>query len=300
MATGTYGIKRSATVSVNDVDIFYTFQANPEDNITEVNTLNPQQVLAKLDHPENVGRILGGLYTLRLPTTVFNTRGTYSILIRPKEINARILDCGVLSAKPDIKGIIFDINELNPTDLAIFQNGGLIGYRVEYLETSPNTQERKILNTYRIITSNFRVEPVSENLTNTTQKGLRYRVNENSNLVFCTLTPSSAPSTIPNAVPFIGVPNQEVIINNTFFDPLMVKVNLVEHDADTLAIGIFGDQTLSVQDGIRTFYNENEEIYKQFDEYVIKDDTTEERLFEVREERDNIDFTKNLDDISAQ
>jgi len=300
MSTGTYGVKRSATVSASDVEIYYTFQANKENNITEVKTLNPSNVLAKLDHPDNVGRILGGMYTLKLPTTVFNTRGIYNILIRPKEISARILDCGVLSSKPDIKGIIFDLNELNPTDLATFQNGGLIGFRIEYMETSPNTEEKKILNLYRIITSNFRVEPVSENLTNTTQKGLRYRINENSNLVFCTLTPSSAPSATPNAIPFIGIPNQDVILTNTFFDPIMVTVELVEHDFDTLAIGMFGDQTLGVKDGIRTYYNESGEIYKQFDEYVIKDDVSEESLFEVKEERDNIDFTKNIDDISVQ
>lgn len=300
MATGTYGLKRVADVTANDVEIFYTFQANREDNITEVNTLNAEQTLLKLDHPDNVGRILGGLYTLRLPTTIFNTRGIYNILIRPKEIPIRILDCGVLASKPDIKGIIFDLSELNPADLATFQNGGLIGYRVEYLNTSPNVQEKKLQNLYRIITSNFKVEPISENLTNTTQKGLRYRINDNSSLVFCTLTPSSAPSATPNAIPFIGVPNQNVILTNTFFDPLMVTVELVEHDFDTLAIGIYGDQSLAVKDGIRTMYNEDGDIYKQFNEYVIKDETTEEKLFEVREERDTIDFSKNLDNISAQ
>ena len=34
----------------------------------------------------------------------------------------------------------------------------------------------------------------------------------NSNLIFCTLSPSTAPSNKPNAVPYIGQPNQNIIM----------------------------------------------------------------------------------------
>lgn len=298
MATGIYGTVRPADVSPQDVEIFYTFQDSVNTKATTVNTLNPIEVLEKYDHPNNVGRIIGGLYNLKLPTNIFNTKGIYTLMIRPKEIQTTILDCGILSAKPDIRGIIFDLSEIDTEDLAKFENNGLIGYRIEFLTFDPNSEEKKIQNYPLIITSNFRVSPVSENLNNTTQKGLRYIINDAANLVFCTVTPSSAPSINPNAVPFIGQPNQSVILTNTYFDPISIRITLVEHDFDTLAIGIYGNQTKSIEDGIRTYYNENDEIYKQFDEYVIQDDVSNDALFEVKRERDVIDFTKDFNQIS--
>ena len=127
---------------------------------------------------------------------------------------------------------------------------------------------------------------------------MKYRLNDNSSLVFCTVTPSSAPSVKPNAVPFIGTPNQEVYLIPTFFDEVNIELELTEHDFDTLAIGLFGNQTKSVADGVRTYYDENNEIYKQFSEYVIKDDVGEEKLYEVKEEKETIDFSKDFNNIS--
>ena len=54
MSTGTYGVKRSATVSASDVEIYYTFQANKENNITEVKTLNPFIYLVSFIYVLNV------------------------------------------------------------------------------------------------------------------------------------------------------------------------------------------------------------------------------------------------------
>lgn len=298
MATGVYGIKRSADVSPNDIEVYYTYAADRTTQVTEVNRLDPNQVIQKLDNPDRSGEILGGLYNLNLPTSVFNQKGFYDIIIRPKRIRTTITDCGVLAARPNIRGVIFDLQNISPEDVSRFENGGLVGYRIEYTNTDPNAQERKLQNLFRIITSNNRVEPVSENLTNTTQKGIRYRLNDNSTLTFCTVDPSSAPNAKPNATPFIGVPAQEVMLIPTNFDPIHVELQLTEHDEDTLAIGLFGDQSKSVADGIRTYYNEDGEIYKQFDEYTVKEDTTQEALFDVKEERDNIDFGKDFDNIS--
>lgn len=297
MATGNYGLVRDADVSVNDMEIFYVYSPDRATKVTEVKSLNPTQVIEKLDNPNNTGEILGGLYTLILPTTIFNRVGFYDIIIRPKRIKVRITDCGVLSSKPDIKGIIFNLNDISSDDVFRFENGNLVGYRVEYLNPNTNVAEKKIQNLFRIVTSNNKVEPVSENLTNTTQKAVRYRLNDNSSLVFCTLTPSSAPSVKPNAIPFIGQPNQEVYVIPTFFDPMFVSIQIAEHDIETLAIGLFGNQSKGVLDGVRTYYNENGEIYKQFDEYTIQTETGEEKLYEVKEERTNIDFTKDLNII---
>ena len=73
---------------------------------------------------------------------------------------------------------------------------------------------------------------------------------------------------------------------------------MVEHDIETLAYGLFGNQTKSLEDGIYTIYNFENQIYKQYNLFEIKDQFTGTPLFEVREERDNIDFTKTFDNVS--
>jgi hypothetical protein len=298
MATGVFGTKRSADFRVQDCEIFYMYSTDRATNTTEVLSLNPAQVLEKLDDPTDSGLILGGLYNLILPTSIFNKKGFYNIIIRPRRLRVRITDCGVLASKPDIRGVLFDLSSIPAEDVSKFENSNLIGYRIEYVTTNTSADEKKIQNLFRIITSNNKVEPISETLNNTNQKSVKYRLNDNSTLVFCTVTPSSAPSVKPNAVPFIGLPNQEVFLIPTIFDPIHLEIELVEHDFDTLAIGLFGNQTKAVADGTRTYYNENNQIYKQFTEYVIKDEVGAEKLYEVKEEKETIDFSKDFNNIS--
>lgn len=298
MSLGTYGIVRCADVSPSDVEIFYTYSKNRFSSNSEVFELDSNLVLKKIDNPNNVGEILGGLYNLELPTTVFNKKGIFNILIRPKRIFATIVDCGVLASNDNIKGIIFDMQTIDNNDQFRLENNGLIGYRVEFLNSDLNTSERKLQNIFRIITSNNKVEPITENLTNTSQKGVKYKLNDASTLVFCTVESSSASSVNPNAIPFIGVAGQQVKLIPTFFDPMTIELELVENDIDTLALGLFGNQSLSVQDGVRTIYNDEDEIFKQFIEYDIKDENSEEKLYEIRRENDTIDFSKDLDNLS--
>lgn len=297
MATGNYGIVRPADVSINDVEIFYTYQPDRTVKDPTVKRLLPAQVLQQKNHPDYTNRVLGGLYDLTLPTAFFNQLGVYTIYIRPKEIRLRITDCGVLASSISKRGLIFNLAETNAEDTARFENNGLIGYRVEYLNTTPSANDQKLRNLFRLITSNFRVEPIADNLNSTSQKSIRYRANDASSLVFCTLTPSSAPFIRPNLVPFIGQPGQEIILTNTFFDPIAIEVELVQYDLNSIAYGLYGDKTKSVKNGILTVYNDKKEIYKQFDEFTIQDQTTLERLYEVRKQRTQIDFTQNLDNI---
>jgi hypothetical protein len=77
----------------------------------------------------------------------------------------------------------------------------------------------------------------------------------------------------------------------------MVEIEMVENDFDTLANGLFGNQSKSDADGIYTIYNKNNEIYKQYDLFEIKDDFGQP-LYEIREERTNIDFTKDFNQIT--
>jgi hypothetical protein len=240
--------------------------------------------------------ILGGMYNLKLPADQFNRLGIYTLYIRPAEIRTKITDCGVLSALPNVKGIVVDLNNVPSQFRNKFTNQGLVGFRVEYL----NSDGTKIPNFFRVITSSFYCEPVIQNLTNTTQKSIRYRYTDGTtNLLFCTLSPSSSPTNKPNATPFIGQPNQNIVITNTFFNPVTTEIEIVEHDISTLAIALYGNQTKSIDDGIYTIYDSNNNIYKQYNLYEIRDQFNE-LLYEVRQDRgNNIDFTKNFTNITG-
>ena len=298
MATGNYGTIRPADVSIDDVEIFYSYTPNRESLTTvELQSLDPAQVLIPANNPNNVSEIFGGLYTLKLPTSVFGSKGFYSIVIRPKQIRTTIQDCGVLIDNQDVKGIVFDINQI-PLELQNrFENGNLVGYRVEYLKEQTGTGQDKIQNLFRIITSNNRALPISQNQGNS-NASQAYTFNDNSTSLFCTVSPSSAPSVKPNAIPFIGNPLQDVIITNTFFNPVMMEIEMVEFDEETLAYALFSNQTKSLEDGIYTIYNFGNEIYKQYNLYEVKDQFSGKPLFEVREQKFTIDPTKDFDDIT--
>lgn len=303
MAVGNYGTVRPADVSLDDIEVFlhYTPSRNQIGDTT-LTKLNTNDVLSQMNNPNNTGaiEIFGGMYTLTLPKTVFTEKGIYTISIKPIEIRTKILDCGVLAAKSDVKGLIFDTASANLSGQfsSRFRNSGLVGYRVEYLSNDNADGDVKVRNFFRIITSNNRVDVVNQNLTNTNQKAVRYNFNDNSTLVFCTVTPSSSSNVKPNILPFIGEPNQDVIITNTFFNPIQIEIEMVEHDIETIAYALYGPQSKSMEDGVFTNYTFDKQIYKQYNLFEIKDQFTGEPLFEIREPKTNIDFSKNFDDIS--
>lgn len=301
MAIGTYGTIRGADVSPEDVDIIlhYTPSRDSTDNFV-LKSLDAKTILRPYFNNQNTGgnaniEILGGLYNLTLPSTEFNALGIYTMYIRPAQIRTTINDCGVLSALPNVKGIIINLDNVSSQFKNKFIAQGLVGYRVEYL----NTDGSKIPNFFRVITSNFFCEPVTQNLTNTSQKAIRYRYVEGvTNLVFCTLTPSSAPTNKPNATPFIGQPNQNIILTNTFFNPITLDIELVDQDISTLGIALYGNQTKSIDDGIYTIYDNQNNIYKQYNLYEVRDGFNT-LLYEVRQDRgNNIDFSKNFSTIT--
>jgi len=300
MALGSYGIQRPSDVSPEDVEIILNYSPSRDvSQDTQLKKLNAVDVLSPIYHNESTGgnpnvEIIGGLYNLSLPSSEFDKIGIYTLYIKPIEIRTSIRDCGVLSALPNVKGIIIDINEVPSEFRSRFTSDGLVGYRVEYL----NNDGTKITNMFRIITSSFFCEPVVTNQTNTTQKTVRYRyVDSGSDLIFCTVSPSSAPSNKPSATPFIGNPDQNIIVTNTFFNPISIDVELAEHDIDTLAIALYGNQTKSIEDGIYTLYDKDLNIYKQYNLFEIRDEFNN-LLYEVRQNRNNnIDFSKNFTSI---
>jgi hypothetical protein len=301
LATGNYGTIRLADVSPADVEIILNYTPSRDETQNFIlKKLNSLDILRPYFSNTSVGgstnEILGGLYNLTLPADEFNSLGIYTLLLRPTQIRTTITDCGVLSALPNVRGIIIDLLNVPSEYLNKFVNQGLVGYRIEYL----NTDGSKITNFFRIITSSFYCEAVLTNVNNTSDKAVRYRYTESeSNLLFLTLSPSSSPSNKPNVTPFIGSPGQNILITNTYFDPTTVEVEIVQNDIETLAIALYGNQTKSMEDGIYTIYDSDNNIYKQYNLYEIRDQFNE-LLYEVRQDRgNNIDFTKNFDNITA-
>jgi hypothetical protein len=304
MAVGSYGIIRPADVSPSDVEILYHFTPNRTSTAeVTLKKLVSEDILTPVYHNDDTtdsttapnNEIIGGLYNLKLKSADFSELGIYTLHIRPKQIRTSITDCGVLAALPSVRGLVIDLTNVPALDKNKFTPQGLVGYRVEYINSANN---QKVPNFYRVVTSSFFCEPVVSNLTTTTEKAIRYRYKDSAtNLMFLTLTPSSAPSSRPNVVPFIGEPSQKIILTNTFFNPTTVEVEMVEHDSSTLAHALYGNQSKAVAPGIYTIYDEANNIYKQYNLFEIKDEFNNS-LYEVREERTNIDETLNLDNIT--
>jgi hypothetical protein len=305
MATGAFGIIRPSDVSPEDVEIIYHYvvDRNANSEVT-LKRLDAATILTPVYHNSDTTddsnapnvEILGGLYNLTLESGDFSDLGIYTLHLRPKQIRTKITDCGVLASLPSVRGLIIDLSNVDPTNTNKFSPQGLVGYRIEYINPTDN---KKIPNFYRIITSNFYCEPITTNLTNTTQKAIRYRYSDSAtNLVFLTITPSAAPSTRPTTVPYIGQPEQTIILTNTYFNPTTIEIEMIEHNAQTLSYALYGNQSKAISSGIYTIYDKDKNIYKQFNLYEIKNEFNE-TLYELREIRTDIDESLNFDTITS-
>ena len=302
MGVGIFGITRASDVSIDDIDIYYNYTPNRETLNNDIFKLNASELLTYNYLPSDGSdpnyingdeNLLEGLYNLRLPASVFTSLGIYTLYIRPKNAITTIIDCSVLSSLPSVRGIVLDGNQLPSSMIA---NNTLQGYRIEYVDTTTNN---KIRNVVRYVVTSNKVVPVSENVGNTSQKAIRYRFDDSGTLLFLQLTPSSSSDVKPNISPFIGNPNQTIIISNTFFSPLVIEVDLVANTIDTLSDIVAGEQIKDVQNGILTYYDKNRVIIKQFDIFEIKNDVGNIPLFEIKEIRTNIDETQDFDSITT-
>jgi len=283
MAIGNYGTKRLSSVPVGDIEVLYSYVGNRNVEPTNDFKFVDGGGLTTLNQPD--GDTLPGYFNLKLPSDQFSNVGIYNIMIRPRVITTTITDCGVLAAFPNIKGVVLDANGLGDLD-------SLVGSRIEYYDNGVATD------TFTIITSVNRAEAITQNLPSTTQKSVRYGFNNNSNLVFLTVTPSSAPTVKPNSLPYVGQTGQKIKINKTIFDPMLIELELTEYDVNSLAVALYGNQSKGIQDGIYTLYNFSNEIYKQYNLYEIQDQFSGEPLYEIREKRSSIDETKGFDTIT--
>lgn len=297
MAVGVIGVVRNADVSLDDISVYYNYSPSRDNSNNNMYELVSSEVLEycylPTSDPNMISgneNLLEGLYNMKLPASIFNQIGIYTIHIRPKTIITSIVDCSVLSALPTVKGILLDANSL-PDNLT--SNNALQGYRVEYI----NDDGTKLRNVVRYIVTSNRVVPVSENVGNTSQKAIRYRFDNSGSLIFLQLTPSSSSNVKPNATPFIGNPTQTILISNTYFSPLMIEVNMVENTIDTVANIVAGEQVKNIENGILTYYDTNRKITHQFNLFEVKDDVTDVPLYEVKEKRTNIESSEDIDEI---
>lgn len=258
---GTYGTKKPALITQDDVDIFYYYRPSRATDSPDFEggfkQLDPSILTSsKYDDGASVS-VLPGMYNLKLPVDKFGVPGIYTIYIKPKEISASILDIGVLTAYPNVRGIVLNTNAIDTPNTQIFNNGNLVGYRIDYFESGEQ------LDMYRIITSNNRCEPVSQNFNDIMSSGVKYRFNDSSNLIFCTVTPSTAMSFKASSTPSIGNRGQIIKLVNTKFNPISLELEITDHDLQDVVTMLEGDQTRNLNSALITTFNEDGEIYHQ-------------------------------------
>ena len=306
MANNTYGtVKQALFNPALDADIFYHYKPSRSSESSSFNGFkkidNVAQVLsnAELETPQiGEDKKLPGMYTLRLPVSIFGEAGIYTVYITPKEIECSILDVGALGAYPDLRGIVIDTNTIDSSYQSLFSNDNLTGYRVEYFEYDSSLGGLARQEYFRIITSNGRCQPLSQNLTSGNTNSTGYTYNASGSLAFLTVTPSTAPSFKGNSVPYIGKPSQKIVIKNTKFDPVCLEIEVTNHDIETLSIMLEGEQIRNLENGRVTTYNFDGEIYKQFEFSTVKDNYTNKEIAEAKlDKSDNIDRSLDLDSI---
>lgn len=279
--SGIYGTVKPANINIEeDVTILYSHQPSRSyDSVNEFIELEPTNLI----HTTSNGTTIEGLYNLKLPVDIFGEKGIYTIYIKPKEIRTSIYAVGFLDNYSDVKGVVFEADKLP----SFFRNkNGMVGYRIEYGDYT------------RIITSSnvCQVRPREGQNTFTLYSPNGGNMITRGKLIFCTVTPSTANGFTPNDEPPIGVGGDEVAIVNTKFNPIMLEVEMVEHDAETLSYMLTGTQVRNLDTGVFTTYNHNNEIYKQFDTYTVKTQLGKP-LYDIKAVKEIPDISQNYNDI---
>lgn len=288
--SGIYGTIKPADIDINnDVEIFYNYRESysiDDTNFSNFKSID-SSILEVCKSGDN-GIPISGLFNLRLPLDKFNKKGIYTIYIRPKEMNLKIDDIGVLAAFNDVRGVVFKKEDLNSFNGA----NSLTGYRIEYLNEEGNKN-----GDFNIITSSNKAQPTTYTLVNnSSEKSVKYYYTEDGSTIFCTVTPSLAPTFKPNSLPYIGKSGEYVKIVNTKFNPVMIELELVEHDEETISYMLEGNQLIDKDNALITTFNNEGEIYHQ-SEFGVYKDNYGNPLYEFKKVKNNIDFNQNLDDL---
>ncbi len=266
MPKGFYGGNKGATVTQSDIEIYYCKKNYEGENKSYYVKIENNDIVTPIVGPS--GKI-DGFYDLNLPTDIFSEVGHYDILVTPKKTTYEILDIGLLAGESDTSGVVLKVD-----------SGSLdyTGYAININDI-----------TKYIVTGSMYVTPVNQSVNSSNQKSIRYSVNTSQSngagTVFLTVAPSEL-----NAIKAGDI----VDLVNTSFEPILIGLDIVKNDFDTISWLIGGTQVRSIEDGIITTYDENNNIYKQDDIYTLKD-SLNNPVYEVRENRELIDITKTYD-----
>jgi len=295
MSLGVTNIIKPATVDLADVEVLYSYTADRisrPSNFTKIPTTT--DILEKRFASNNSSVPLQGMYLLKIDSDLFNAVGFYTIIIRPKQIIATILDCGILSQLPDQKGIVLNTNEQSVSELSSkLGPGGLTGFRIEYFDDN----NLFINNLFTTVSYSNRCEAISQTSTSPTQNSIVYRLNDVGSLLYLSVTPSTSPSIKPNAFPFIGVGGQKIIMSNTYFDQQVIELELTEYDLKKIALLVNGERTLNIETGIENIYDDSRNILAQSTLYDIKDEF-ENPLYKVKQNNTEINEEETWNTIN--
>ena len=302
MSVGAYGLQIPVYLNNIDipnlVDISYCYhETRSFDSLSRANFNHLDSsilTVSKRNMDDDIDDYVEGMYNLQLPLSEFNKKGFYTVYIKPKEIKAVIADVGNLTAFPNVRGIVLDTTQIQNDSISTIarKNNELVGYRIIYIDENGNRQ-----NYYRIITSSNKCEPVVQAPNSSSDKSYTYRYEDSSNLIFVTVSPSSAPTFKDNATPYIGKPTQRILLVNTFFEPIQLDIEMTTHDADTISYMLENSQLRDLDNGLVTTFNDNNEIYSQSEHYTLKDQYTGKPIYEVKRNKlDNVDFSQTIDD----
>lgn len=288
MAVGIYGSKTLSDVDFNSVDIFYAY--SPDRNSLGDTQFSP--LFNSITNNE-FRQILGssGGYKLRLPASVFNKLGFYVVLIKPKSFETTIVDCSYVVTSTDQEIQISKKGIVIPK-LQFQSNGSLVGYSIEYFDDNGI----KIKNFHRIITSSDLVS-LSSNSSSSNPSSTSYSLDPNGTQLFLTLTPDENSLITNEQKPDLGHAGQKIIISNTFFDPVMMEINLVSNTIDTLSYALYGNSTRDLSNGLFSVFDENGFLYKQYN-LLSQKSTFNNAIIESKEERTNINLNQNFFNIS--
>lgn len=286
MAIGIFGTKKLADVNVDDVDILYAFSPNRE-TMGDVEMAPLYTNLTSLDFKKMIGT--DGIYKLRLPASTFKELGFYTIQIKPKAFETTIMDCSYVVTNDNNSIQISKRGIVIPT-LQFLRTSSLVGYQIEYFDSN----DVKIKNLSRIVTSSDLVS-ISPNNNSIAQGSVTYVLDPSGNNLFLTVTPDEGGLISRNQTVDIGIRGQRILISNTYFDPITIEVEMVEHTLNTIAVALYGNSTRDLETGILTYFDSNNRIYRQYNLYTQKKIFTNGNI-DVREERTIINTNQTIND----
>jgi len=287
MSVGIYGTKVLSNVNSNDVDVLYSYTASRE------TPTNPQMApLFGAISDNEFKKLIGadGVYELRLPASIFNRLGFYTVLIKPKSFETTIIDCSVVVTNTDTEIQISKKGIIIPK-LQFQSPGSLIGYMIEYFDENGV----KTKNFHRIVTTS-EVVSVSTNNNNANASSNTYVLDPNGTNLFLTLTPDERNLISNSQQVNLGNAGQKILITATSFDPTVIQIEMVDQTVKTLSYALYGNTIRDNASGKYRVFDENGFLFREFNLLTRKSQFTSGEL-DYKQRIINPDLTQTFNAI---